>query len=315
MKRYWIYLLYVLRHKRFVYQEGRKLHLSRLRLLLHDWDKFLPGMFISYAKTFYNPQGEKCYQPHEKFMYYWLKHIHRNKHHWQHWVLQKDDGGIYVEDSASVADVLEMLADWRGAGRAQAEGLDTKDFYLSRYASILLSDTARELVDHELGIDELSPEEIKLTEFLILPDLYSPVDVELNTLRSIIGYALSGSLKEIVIEDWHDNHIPAYSLTLPRAIAQKHFRIEQQSGFVWDNTAVSPEALFGLAGNPDEELTSYILDKINYTDISFLQRLLEEGELTVEGGKINLIDKRLYVQTGNKVAPSDLLISMSDVIL
>lgn len=160
MKRYWVYLLYVLRHKYFVYLEGRALHLPRLRLLLHDWDKFLPFEFTAYARYFYEPDGTPCAQHSDKDRYRmliaWFRHQRRNRHHWQ-WYLQVNGVSIHstnllVMDSGEVygvptnwalyrlgkpekllsfhpkpmaeIDMQEMLADWRGVSRALGTKLE-----------------------------------------------------------------------------------------------------------------------------------------------------------------------------------------------
>jgi hypothetical protein len=53
----------------------------------------------------------------EDFDYAWLRHIHKNKHHWQHWVLRYDDGQkipLRMPDKY----IKEMVCDWIGAGIA-----------------------------------------------------------------------------------------------------------------------------------------------------------------------------------------------------
>jgi hypothetical protein len=149
MRRYLAYLKALLRHKWFVYLEGRKLGLGIVRLLIHDWDKFMPDEWFAYARTFYSPDGTKQYVEGVDFARAWMKHQHRNKHHWQYWlnagetplpytnILVWDRGtasivigdGVYdwhwqgeitVRGPMPDLDRAEMLADWRGAGRAYA---------------------------------------------------------------------------------------------------------------------------------------------------------------------------------------------------
>ena len=52
------------------------------------------------------------------FDFAWFLHQKRGRHHWQWWVLPEDSGAIKV---LPILDCYrkEMLADWRGAGRAQ----------------------------------------------------------------------------------------------------------------------------------------------------------------------------------------------------
>lgn len=150
MKRYLAYLKYVLRHKWFVLIAGVELGVPLWRLILHDWDKFLPDEFLPYARAFYAPDGSRWYKPTTAFDWAWMKHQHRNKHHWQYWLdvngQHLPDTSILVMDSGEVFQcvktdyrmieqnltgrlhfrthpipedhLLEMLADWRGAGQA-----------------------------------------------------------------------------------------------------------------------------------------------------------------------------------------------------
>lgn len=124
MKRYWVYFLYVFWHKVFVFQEGRRIGVPLLSLLIHDWDKFLPDMFIAYAHTFYNADGSKRTDGfiHEAFDYTWNRHQKWNKHHWQWWVMTYDSKRV-GSDIKTIALQMgarhwrEMVADWRGVGR------------------------------------------------------------------------------------------------------------------------------------------------------------------------------------------------------
>lgn len=119
MRRYLAYLSALLRHKYYVYLEGRKLGLGVVRLLIHDWDKFGPAMFTAYASAFYAADGSKQYAPTEAFDHTWNRHQKVSKHHWQAWVLMEDSGAVKVLKMPHL-DMVEMLADWRGAGRAYA---------------------------------------------------------------------------------------------------------------------------------------------------------------------------------------------------
>jgi hypothetical protein len=79
------------------------------RGLVHDMSKFLPSEWITYAEYFYGnlrsteffdlqarygcaelaPWGESI---EDLFSLSWLRHQHRNPHHWQYWILRNDDG-------------------------------------------------------------------------------------------------------------------------------------------------------------------------------------------------------------------------------
>lgn len=126
MNIYWTYLKSVLRHKWFVFLEGRKLGVPLFFLIIHDWDKFRPGMFIAYARYF----GKHPKASEGNFNYWWNLHQKRSKHHWQAWVCLMDDGG-QVALRMPGRFWREMVADWKGAGRAYGNS-DTASWYLKR---------------------------------------------------------------------------------------------------------------------------------------------------------------------------------------
>jgi hypothetical protein len=119
MKQHISYLKYVLRHKSAVWRGGRIVGGVPLwHLLIHDWDKFLPGEWLPYVQTFYKPDGSGQYVEHQK----------RNRHHWQYWLLTWDRGETTPLPIPEV-DVREMIADWIGAGWVIAGTPDPTDWY------------------------------------------------------------------------------------------------------------------------------------------------------------------------------------------
>jgi hypothetical protein len=143
MRRYWAYFLYVLRHKWFVLVEGVKLgHIPVWMLIVHDWDKFLPSMFIPYAHHFYNADGTPAIQR-DSGNYSGIeeqvrRHVRRNKHHWEYW---KDKDEPMPEVHA-----WEMLADWRGAGLANGK----PDTHWAGISSIVAVSSLTRKRDHGL---------------------------------------------------------------------------------------------------------------------------------------------------------------------
>jgi len=115
--RHWRYLSYVVRHKWFVFIECCRLGIPT-RGLLHDLSKFLPSEWFPYVYHFYGRRPTSKEEEDPRFDMAWLLHQRRNRHHWQWWVLAYDDGGSRAM-KMSRRDVLEMMADWRGANRAQ----------------------------------------------------------------------------------------------------------------------------------------------------------------------------------------------------
>lgn len=153
------YLKGLLRHKWFVFLECSKRGII-WRGLVHDASKFLPSEWFAYANFFYGP---KAVQRRDKTGYYkptdtgdlafdfaWLLHQKRNKHHWQWWVLPEDEGGLKILEMSPTYR-LEMVCDWRGAGKAYGTP-DTKAWYVKNQGKMKLGPETRKWVEAELGI-------------------------------------------------------------------------------------------------------------------------------------------------------------------
>ena len=163
---HWRYLSYVVRHKWFVFVAGLRTGAPLWRLLIHDWSKFLPSEWRAYATYFYASKpfadfGDARHWPgalgpadverimrerQDAFDVAWLKHQHRNPHHWQHWLLQEDDGDgklVRMPDHF----VREMVADWMGAGRAITGKWDVREWYAKNRTTIELHPDSRQLAE------------------------------------------------------------------------------------------------------------------------------------------------------------------------
>ncbi len=161
MKAHFAYLKYVLRHKWFVLLAGLDLGVPLLMLIFHDWDKFLPDEWFPYVRYFYNPDGTKADRRDkngyydaaraldEHFNFAWLLHQKRNKHHWQWWILPLDDGGFKTLPMPNVYR-REMLADWRGAGRALGFP-KTWEWYEKNKDKMQLDEATRIWIEIEIG--------------------------------------------------------------------------------------------------------------------------------------------------------------------
>ncbi len=146
------YLSYVLRHKWYVLVECWKVGIV-WRGLIHDLSKFLPSEWFPYANYFYRPRPKQSVgymKPVDSgdaaFDFAWLLHQKRNDHHFQWWILPEDDGDTKVLPMSDAAR-REMLADWRGAGRAQGYGDNTLAWYLKNKDKMRLHTNARRKVE------------------------------------------------------------------------------------------------------------------------------------------------------------------------
>jgi hypothetical protein len=147
------YLRYVLRHKWFVFVACCAAGIW-WRGIVHDWTKFLPCEWFPYMEYFEGKESRDNGGPsiagQYRFDKAWLHHQHANKHHWQHWVLRNDNGKTTALFMPEVYR-REMVADWRGAGRALGFP-DTRAWYLKNRANIILNASTRDLVERELGV-------------------------------------------------------------------------------------------------------------------------------------------------------------------
>lgn len=77
----------------------------------HDKSKDEPDEYEAYDAYFYG--GNRSYAVVQDYQRAWLLHIHRNPHHWQHWILINDDpeeGEIILEMPYNY--IIEMICDW-----------------------------------------------------------------------------------------------------------------------------------------------------------------------------------------------------------
>jgi hypothetical protein len=162
VKKHLKYLSYVMRHRWYVFVECCKLGIV-WRGITHDLSKFLPDEWFAYADYFYGdeskwPEGsvgrrQEKFLRQMRFDKAWLLHQHRNPHHWQYWRLREDDGGTKLIEMPR-GYVLEMLADWRGAGRAQGFE-EIGPWYSKNKEKIELLSCTRNLLHAHMTLREL----------------------------------------------------------------------------------------------------------------------------------------------------------------
>ena len=95
-----------------------KINLAELTtsIQLHDYTKHMPEEYDAYDDYFY--AEKKTEEIKKAFDYAWLHHLHNNPHHWQYWILKKDDSMASNDNMQikclEIPDnyILEMVADW-----------------------------------------------------------------------------------------------------------------------------------------------------------------------------------------------------------
>lgn len=145
------YLKYIVRHKAHVFVECCRLGIP-WRGLVHDLSKFHPAEWFPYRDYFYpGTVHDDCVVSFSRrvrevaFDAAWLRHIHCNPHHWQHWLLVEDDTGRGRALPMPDKCIREMLADWRGMARARGRD-SVKEWY---------SGTRRDMTLHAATVDAL----------------------------------------------------------------------------------------------------------------------------------------------------------------
>ena len=164
---YWKYFCYVVKHKWYVLCECFKTRLY-WRGIMHDMSKFRPDEFIPYARYFYGKWPTQAHSDHmfriiqvciprkdteegvkEAFDVAWLKHLHRNPHHHQHWLLVNDSDGTYPLEMPKKYGI-EMVCDWRGAGKAINGKDDVVAWYAKNKDSMVLHPETRNAVERAM---------------------------------------------------------------------------------------------------------------------------------------------------------------------
>ena len=125
----------------------------------HDTSKMRADEFDAYDAYFYGPKG-KSFEVVQEFNYAWLRHIHRNPHHWQHWVLINDD----PNEGEKILDmpdeyIIEMICDWWSFSWKQNNLDEIFKWYNERKDYIKLSKATRTKVE---GLLRLIKENLKI---------------------------------------------------------------------------------------------------------------------------------------------------------
>lgn len=145
MKPHVQYLLYVFKHKWFVFVAGRTFGVSIWQLLIHDLSKFSPAEWGGYVRWFM--VKDKSPEAKADFDAAWEHHWMHNPHHWNYWA--GGDGSFLTAMPEKYA--REMVADWAGAGRAITGRWEVKEWYAKTKDDKILHPDTRALVERLLA--------------------------------------------------------------------------------------------------------------------------------------------------------------------
>lgn len=116
----------------------------------HDKSKNDEAEYEAYDRYFYG--GNRSYSVVQDFKRAWLRHIHQNEHHWQHWILHNDDPseGMVVMDMP-INCIVEMICDWWAFSWANGNLYEIFSWYDEHKDYMKLSNYTRERVEYILA--------------------------------------------------------------------------------------------------------------------------------------------------------------------
>lgn len=109
----------------------------------HDASKYTDAEFDAYCNYFYPTRA--CPRNETAFDLAWLHHQHTNPHHWQYWVLVRDEGDAVALDMP-VEYIVEMLCDWHSFSAKDPKST-AYSWYNKNKSTFIFSDNTRKLVE------------------------------------------------------------------------------------------------------------------------------------------------------------------------
>lgn len=144
----WLQFKYLVKHKYYVGKECFKYGLY-WQGIIHDISKFFPLEWSAYRPKFFESKIDL--ETEENWQYAWSNHIHKNKHHWEYWLLPKD--GKYEPLKMPDKYVIEMRCDWAGASLAKNGYDDSEKWYMKNKDRIILHPITRLRIEYLLKND------------------------------------------------------------------------------------------------------------------------------------------------------------------
>lgn len=115
---------------------------------MHDMSKTKRDEYRAYDDYFYG--GNRSTRVVRDFHKAWLKHIHRNPHHWQHWVLIHDDEPMEALEMPPEY-IYEMIADWWSFSFKSGNLREIFSWYEKHNPGMILHPKTKNLVESILG--------------------------------------------------------------------------------------------------------------------------------------------------------------------
>lgn len=124
-------------HIAYVCEASKVLGVSLFQYATHDLSKWSDDEFPGYAMHYFGG-GDP-----ESFARAWTAHMHKNKHHWQFWLLPYGTKVAGRDTEVNAIEmpyeyVLEMVADWMGASKTYTGEWDIEPWLKEHLPKIVL---------------------------------------------------------------------------------------------------------------------------------------------------------------------------------
>ena len=116
----------------------------------HDVSKYQSDEYNAYGEYFYGSKKNIAHKDDLDFKYAWLKHQHRNPHHWQHWLLKQDDSNELEALDIPNNYIQEMICDWMSFSLAKNDISELFKWYEDNKTKQIMTDKTREAVERYL---------------------------------------------------------------------------------------------------------------------------------------------------------------------
>lgn len=117
----------------------------------HDESKYDREEYAAYDAYFYG--NNRSYEVCDEFDKAWLRHIHKNPHHWQYWVLLNDEkelGHKYLEIPLNY--IIEMICDWWSFSWKTGNLYEIFDWYIKHRDNMQISYISQTKIEEILNL-------------------------------------------------------------------------------------------------------------------------------------------------------------------
>lgn len=126
--------------------DGVSVNMMGAQINAHDDSKWDDEEYQAYDNYFY---GTKNKEVKDAFYLAWLHHQHNNPHHWQHWLLQEDEGKLKALEMPKEY-VIEMICDWWSFSWKKDKLTEIFDWYATNKPKMNLHQNTLQLVENIL---------------------------------------------------------------------------------------------------------------------------------------------------------------------